>query len=145
MEENRLNVLLTLVDKKPTKEEVLDVINSHVLMKQHQGIKPEMSSHQFKLFMMDLYEKTLSVCMKFAFGELKPKESEKPKNEIDELLTTDQVSIILQCTPQYVRQLIRDGRLKGVKYSERKTRISRLDLNEYMKSQDVSKKKKGSK
>lgn len=142
MDENRLNVLLTLTDKNVTTEEVKDLINSYSQLRQQEGINTKSSIHEFKLFIMDLCQKTLDICIKFPNGIERTKEQNDIIHSNLELLTPEQVSIILKCTPQYVRRLIKEGKIKGVKYSQRITRVNRKDLDDYINSMNNSRKKK---
>lgn len=142
MEENRLNVLLTLIEDGITTDEVIDLIDTYILLNQQKGLTLHQSTHQFKRFIMSLCDKSLGVCLQFNTGKIKATELEVPKRILDELLSPDQVGEILQISSQYVRRLIKEGKIKGVKYSERITRVSRKDLDDYINSMNNSRKKK---
>ena len=57
--------------------------------------------------------------------------------ENHELLSVEDISKLLKVTTQQVRNLIKSGKLKSIKLSERGTRIKKSDFDEFLKSRNL--------
>jgi len=68
-----------------------------------------------------------------------PHIQEQPQNTQQEVeyMTVEEISKIMRVTTQQVRNLIKSGKLNSMKVSERGTRVTKSDFEEFMSSRNI--------
>ena len=94
------------------------------------GMDETTSLSIIKNYFADLSDAILNACSEYYNQDLISEPGTSYESE--KLLEVSQVADILKVTPQYVRKLIKDGKIPAQNFGERMTRVKEGDLKEYL-------------
>jgi excisionase family DNA binding protein len=119
------NILQNEIEYDHVQQFVKTIVNSG----RRSGMDETHTLTMIKNYFADLSDAIFNACSEYYNQDLI---SDPTTYESEKLLEVSQVADILKVTPQYVRKLIKLGKLPAQNFGERMTRVKEGDLRAYM-------------
>jgi len=106
----------------------------------HNGQSYSDASNDLKQFFVQLSDAIFQATVNYEERMVSaPHIQEQPQNTQQEVeyMTVEEISKIMRVTTQQVRNLIKSGKLNSMKVSERGTRVTKSDFEEFMTSRGL--------
>lgn len=106
----------------------------------HNGQSYSDASNDLKQFFIQLSDAICQATVNYEERMVSaPHIQEQPQNTQQEVeyMTVEEISKIMRVTTQQVRNLIKSGKLNSMKVSERGTRVTKSDFEEFMSSRNI--------
>ena len=111
---------------------VRDFVRAVIKASAREGIDESTTLSIIKNYFHQLTDSILNVCAEYYLAD-DPIEIE-PRQESEKLLDVNDVAQILKVTPQYIRKLLKNGKIPFQNYGERQIRIKESDIKRYLES-----------
>ena len=121
------NILQNEIEYEHVQQFVKTIVNSG----RRGGMDETHTLTLIKNYFADLSDAIFNACSEYYNQDLISEPGTSYESE--KLLEVSQVADILKVTPQYVRKLIKDGKIPAQNFGERMTRVKEGDLKEYLK------------
>ena len=121
------NILQNEIEYEHVQQFVKTIVNSG----RRSGMDETHTLTLIKNYFADLSDAIFNACSEYYNQDLISEPGTSYESE--KLLEVSQVADILKVTPQYVRKLIKDGKIPAQNFGERMTRVKEGDLKEYLK------------
>ncbi len=120
------NILQNEIEYEHVQQFVKTIVNSG----RRSGMDETHTLTLIKNYFADLSDAIFNACSEYYNQDLISEPGTSYESE--KLLEVSQVADILKVTPQYVRKLIKDGKIPAQNFGERMTRVKEGDLIVYM-------------
>lgn len=131
---NPLFNLYHLLDKKVTKEMVDEFVIGSAESLMEEGLSESQSYQRIKIYFRNLAESITTSCI----NQKRKKPLSKVNGpEFDRLVEVPEIAKRLSITNQQVYNLIKSGKIKSIKISERGTRVTEKDFMEFLRSRKM--------
>ena len=120
------NILQNEIEYDHVQQFVKTIVNSG----RRSGMDETHTLTMIKNYFADLSDAIFNACSEYYNQDLISEPGTSYESE--KLLEVSQVADILKVTPQYVRKLIKDGKIPAQNFGERMTRVKEGDLIVYM-------------